>query len=80
MTIFPLSYGEKVRFITQGPGNIRSISVIGFQSDVRVYDEVILSQGPSRLARLAKWGTKLISHNVQNLAGDLRAFDNDLHW
>ena len=58
----------------------RKLFLLGLQNDVRVYDEVVLSQGPSRLARLAKWGTKLITHNVQNLAGDHRAFDNDLHW
>ena len=58
----------------------QKLVLLGPQNDVRVYDEVVLGQGPSRLARLAKWGTKLITHNVQNLAGDHRAFDNDLNW
>lgn len=50
------------------------------QNDVRLYDDIVLSEGPIRFVRLAKWRKKLVTHNVQNLAGDFQAFDMELEW
>ena len=51
------------------------------QNHVRLYNNIVLDQGPSRLVRLAKWQNKLIAHNQENLAADdTQAFDRELQW
>ena len=51
------------------------------QDYVRLYNNIVLDQGSSRLVRLAKWQNKLIAHNSENLAADdSQAFDRELQW
>jgi len=49
------------------------------RNDVKLFDNVVLSYGPPRLVRLAKWNKKFVSHNVPVLSHK-ESFENELAW